>query len=94
MEVIDNIMYFNNDDEFYKFCVVPKLIPIQYFDKSGNEKYYNDFNLSNRYNYALDKGIKFCIKDEDSQIYKHGCVSYRTITKEIDNLEPWFNDEC
>ena len=36
--------------------------------------------------------MRFVIKDEDSQIYKHGCVSYRTISKDIQNLDPWFDD--
>ena len=35
----------------------------------------------------------FIIKDENSQIYKHGAVSYRTITKEISNLEPWYDED-
>jgi len=88
----DNIIYFDNDNEFYEYCVVPELIPVQYIDKDGNENYYNDFKLSSQYNIALNKGKRFIIKDENSQIFKHGCVSYRTISKDIQNLDQWFDD--
>ena len=92
MTTKDNIIYFDNDNEFYEYCVVPELVPVQYIDSEGNEKYYSDFNLSSQYNNAINNGTRFIIKDEDSQIYKHGCVSYRTISKDIQNLDPWFDD--
>ena len=92
MTTKDNIIYFDNDNEFYEYCVVPELVPVQYIDSEGNEKYYSDFKLSSQYNNAINNGIRFIIKDEDSQIYKHGCVSYRTISKDIQNLDPWYDD--
>jgi hypothetical protein len=92
MNTKDNIIYFDSDNEFYDYCVVPELVPVQYIDSEGNEKYYSDFNLSSQYNNAINNGTRFIIKDEDSQIYKHGCVSYRTISKDIQNLDPWFDD--
>ena len=92
MNIKDNIIYFDSDNEFYEYSVVPELVPVQYIDSEGNEKYYTDFNLSPQYNNAVNNGMRFVIKDEDSQIYKHGCVSYRTISKDIQNLDPWYDD--
>lgn len=83
-------IYFNSDEDFYNFAVVPKLNVIKQTDAQGNESSYCDFDLSNEYKYAVANGIKFIIKDEDSQIYKNQCVSYRTITKPVVNLVPYF----
>ena len=93
METKDNIIFFNNDDEFYQYCVVPELVPVQYIDNSGVEKYYTDFNFTPQYQHAIDNGMRFIIKDEDSNIFKHGAVSYRTITKDIQNLDQWFGED-
>ena len=86
-----NIMYFNSDDDFYEFCVKPGLIPIEYTDKSGNKKVYSDFEFTEEYKKALNEGKRFVIKDENSLIYKRGAVSYRTITKVVENLDPYFS---
>lgn len=88
-KIKSNTMYFNTDDEFYQFCVVPQLIPVEYIDNNGETDYYFTFNLSNAYNKAISDGINFVIKDENSNIYKNGCVSYRTITKPISNLKQY-----
>lgn len=92
MIIKDNIIYFDSDNEFYDYCVVPELVPVQYIDSEGNERYYNSFNFSSQYNNAVNNGMRFIIKDEDSKIYQHGCVSYRTISKDIQNLDPWYDD--
>ena len=88
MDIKGNIIYFDNDNEFYDFAVIPQLIT-----KDGDKSKYFDFELSPQYHKALKEGKKFCIKDEDSKILKHAAVSYRTITKDIENLEPWFEDD-
>lgn len=88
---ITSKMFFDSDDDFYKFCVVPELIPIEYVNNNGETKYFTDFNLSNAYHDAIAQGKKFIIKDPNSQIYKHQAVSYRTITKPIQNLEEYFD---
>lgn len=88
----ENIMYFDTDNDFYEFCVLPKLVPIQYTNIDGDIAYYTDFNFTNAYQDAIKNGIKFVIKDEDSQIQKHGSVTYRTITKPIENLCQYFGD--
>lgn len=86
----DTRMYFKSDKEFYDFCVVPKLITKKYINAQGEEDYYCDFELSDAYNKAVEKGIHFFITDENSQICKHQAVSYRTITKPIQNLFEFF----
>lgn len=90
-----NIIYFDNDDEFYDFCVDPKLIPIQtkHYDINGNPVYYCDWNYRDLYNQALANNSTFIIKDENSQIFKHGEISYRTITKPVQNLKQYFNED-
>lgn len=82
-----NIRYFDNDEEFYTYCVEPKLVTVD----SGEGYYYSTFNFTQQYLDDVANGKKFIIKDENSQIFKRGCVSYRTITKPVQNLEQYFN---
>lgn len=87
-----NVIYFNSDDEFYKFCVVPVIIPKEFINPNNGETMYKmDFDFSNDYLDAINSGKRFIIKDENSQIYKRGCVSYRTVTKRINNLDKYIN---
>ena len=81
-----NIIYFENDDEFYEFCVNPSLKVVE-----GKNGHYTDFDFNYAYEKALKEGKRFVIKDEDSQIYKRGFVSYRTVTKKVENLDPYFS---
>lgn len=86
-----DVMYFNTDDDFYTFCVEPILVPIEYTNANGEIAHYVDFNFTNQYQDAINKNIAFVIKDKNSQIMKHdGVVSYRTISKQAQNLEPWY----
>ena len=39
----NNILYFDNDEAFYNWCVVPQLKTCEYTDNLGNIKYFNDF---------------------------------------------------
>ena len=86
------IMYFDNDDEFYEFCVVPQIVTSEYQRQDGSIGYVADWNFSNAYLDAIDNGIYFIIKDENSNIYKNKEVTYRVNTKPIQNLLPYFND--
>lgn len=88
----NNILYFDNDEAFYNWCVVPQLKTCEYTDNLGNIKYFVDFDFTHEYLDAIAKGLRFIIKDEDSQICKHKAVSYRTITKNIDNLDNYYAD--
>ena len=83
-------IFFDNDDEFYKFCVIPELIPHEYTRDDSTTGYYVDFEFSNAYNDAIKNGYHFVIKDEDSQICKHNAVSYRFCTKQLQNLDRYY----
>lgn len=91
-KIKSNTMYFNSDDDFYQFCVVPQLNPVEYINSAGEKAYYVDFDFTHEYNKAVEQGINFVIKDENSNIYKNGCVSYRTISKPISNLKPYYKE--
>lgn len=81
-------IYFDSDDDFYKFCVVPNVIEIDYINPITGENCKKlGFELSNQYYDAINSGKKFVIKDHNSQIYKHKCVSYRTMSRNIQNLD-------
>ena len=92
MENTDKIklMIFDTDDDFYNFCVVPKLVSKSYISKSGEECQYADFNLSPAYYDALSKDVKFIIRDINSSIIRrNNKVNYRTCCKSVKNLYNW-----
>ena len=89
-----DVMYFNTDDDFYAFCVEPVLVVKEYINNSGHVDQYTDFNFTNAYEEAVKNNIAFVIRDKKSQILKHnGVVSYRTISKQSQNLKPWFYEK-
>ena len=83
-------MYFDTDDDFYKFCVVPVIVSKERTLPDGSIRKCMDFNMSYEYDNAVNNGKIFIIKYPNSQIYKRGAVSYRTITKPVSNLEEYF----
>lgn len=89
-----NIIYFDNDDEFYEYAVVPEIVAYKtnHIDKFGYPIYYYDWNFSDMYNDDIKNGMLYMIKDENSQIFKHGAVTYSTITKSVPNLQQYFAD--
>ena len=89
----EDVIYFDNADEFYNFCVVPVLFAVKRRNKMGHYTMCVDFDLSPMYNDCVTKGKKFCIKDEDSQIFKHGCVTYRCVSKPVQNLIQYFGED-
>lgn len=89
-----DVMYFNTDDDFYAFCVEPVLVVKEYINNSGQVDQCTDFNFTNAYEEAVKNNIAFVIRDKKSQILKHnGVVSYRTISKQSQNLKPWFYEK-
>lgn len=90
-----NIIYFDSDDEFYDYIVNPEMIicQTQRTDKYGNPVYYADWDFTKAYYDALQNKTVFIIKNEDSQIYKRGAVSYRTSTKPVQNLEQYICED-
>lgn len=89
MQKTGNNIFFDNDEEFYDWAVIPHLD----IYKTESGLYYTSFELSNLYHEAVSNGYRFIIKDEDSQIYKHQAVSYRTITQPIENLDPYYGEQ-
>lgn len=82
----DNIMYFDCDDDFYKFCVCPKVVIHDVTNSDGSITSYFDFDYTDAYKDAIQNKKQFVIRDPKSQILKHKCVSYRTISKPVVNL--------
>ena len=77
----NNIIYFDNDEEFYDLCVSPELVfktssktGVTYFDMDFAEWYKND----------VDEATKIVILDDKSTILRRGgVVTYRTCSKKI-----------
>ena len=82
------IRYFDNDDEFYNYCVDPRIIPV----KSEDGIYYTTFNFTPQYLSDVNHGVKFIIKDVNSIIFKHKAVSVGLMNKRVQNLEQYFGD--
>ena len=61
-------------------------------DEGFSDGFYTDFNFTEPYTNAVNDGMIFIIKDEDSQIYKHGCVNFGCMSKPIKNLKPYFKN--
>jgi len=75
-------IFFECDDDFFQFCVNPNVILIE--SPTGP---YADIDYTDEYKECLNEGFKFVICDPDSKIYKHKCISYRTFSKPVENLE-------
>ena len=85
---LDNVIYFDTDDDFYNYAVKPNFV----VNQNPNGRMCYDMDMTDEYKLAVENGKLFCIKDENSAIYKHGCVSCRTLSKQVQNLEPYFTD--
>lgn len=93
-EGFSDIMCFDTDDDFYTFCVNPVLVVKEYTNKNGEIDQYSDFDFTNDYNDAINRNIAFVIRDKNSQILKHkGIVSYRTVSKQTQNLLPYWYEK-
>ena len=98
METKENIIYFESDEEFEDFCVAPYGV-IEY-DKTVFASWKGVY--SDQYNNAIQKGMRFVIKNEDSIVYKHMCVTKRVpiqgtsrtaqVQLTVQNLEPYYGD--
>ena len=96
------IIYFDSDAEFEDWAVAP-YATIKYSENSNTP--YTSGDFSNEYKAAIEEGKRFVIKDEDSVVFKRGCVCKRVPLKieasptdnrnvlvqlSVDNLEPYF----
>lgn len=88
MKIKDNIIYFNNDQEFYDACVCPNVK----LHQSENNTFYFDIDFTAFYKNAVNSGKVFVIKDENSIIYKHRAVHLRSVSAPVENLEPYYKE--
>ena len=98
MEIKKNTIYFDSDKEFEDFCIAP------YADvkRSADGTLSVEGQYSDMYKKYIEEGKTFIIKDEDSRVYKHQCVSKRvsvqgtgrcaTVQLPVQNLEEYFED--
>lgn len=81
------VMFFDNDDEFHKFCVNPALSIKSYVNPSGETCQYYDIDLTQDYYDALANDVKFVIRDRNSRIiHRNNKVTQHTCSKPVKNL--------
>ena len=101
---IDDILFFESDEEFTDFCVAP----FAEIKKSENGGFYVVGDYSDEYKKCIEQGKRFIIKDENSQVYKRQCVTKRVpvfnngvrvtthedhpVQLSVMNLEQYFED--
>ena len=98
-----NIVFFESDDEFTDFCIAPYAV----VKRSADGTLSVEGQYSDMYKKYIEEGKTFIIKDEDSKVYKHQCVSKRVPVKvddfpsynrltlvrlPVQNLEQYFED--
>ena len=83
------IRYFDNDDDFYNYCVDPRIVPM----KSKEGFYYTTFNFTPQYLSDVNDGVKFVIKDSNSKIFKRQAVCVGLMNKRVQNLEQYFDED-
>ena len=83
------IRYFDNDDDFYNYCVDPRIVPM----KSKEGFYYTTFNFTPQYRSDVNDGVKFVIKDPNSKIFKRQAVCVGLMNKRVQNLEQYFDED-
>ena len=98
MEIKKNIIYFDSDMEFEDFCIAPYAV----VKRSANGTLFVEGQYSDMYKKYIEEGKTFVIKDEDSRVYKHQCVSKRvsvqgtgrcaTVQLPVQNVEEYFED--
>ena len=86
-------LYFDNDEAFIEFAIVPMLIMRERTNQAGETHYCYDYDFSYEYKKAIKDGVDIVIKDPDSLIFKHGSVCYRGIAKPVSNLKDWVIDD-
>ena len=72
-----NIVFFESDDEFTDFCIAPYAV----VKRSADGTLSVEGQYSDMYKKYIEEGKTFIIKDEDSQVFKHQCISKRVPVK-------------
>ena len=85
------IMYFDTDEDFQNFCVLP-YTTLEKSPITGEP--YQQWHFTKEYLDAVAAGTRFKIKNEDSIIYKRGqVVGPGGIGIRVQNLDHWFEDD-
>ena len=94
-----NIIYFDSDEEFTDFCLAPYGVIV--YGKDGSSPTWKG-EYTEQYKNAIQKGMTFVIKDEDSVVFKHQCVAKVVpiqgtgrsagVKLPVQNLEQYFED--
>jgi len=79
----ENVMLFNNDNEFIDFCFSPN---IKIFKPEGTNIDCYDYPLSDEYYEAIKNNTKFYINQTNSDVKKRKCVYRGLITKPVENI--------
>lgn len=87
----NNTIYFDTDDEFFDFCIVPEVVIVDYVNDRGQQDIRQELNYTSVYNNAVAAGKSFCIRDEKSKITKHQAINYKTFTKPVKNLKRYID---
>jgi hypothetical protein len=94
MNMVENsdktTIYFESDDEFLKWALNPE-IKLKDSDVSGMT--YFDIDFTDDYMSALKAGKHFVIMDDDSKICRRKAVTLGTVSKKVQNIDPYFYDE-
>lgn len=82
-ENCEKTLYFKDDNEFENFAINKSII----VNKSEiSNSYYYDWDFTDEYKEHVLKGTSFIIEDEKSLITKRQSVTYKLITKKVQNL--------
>ena len=85
------IMYFDTDEDFQNFCVLP-YTTLEKSPITGEP--YQQWHFTKEYLDAVAAGTRFKIKNEDSIIYRRGqVVGPGGIGIRVQNLDPWFDGD-
>lgn len=97
IQVSDDNIYFDNDQEFTDFCLAPYGVIV--YPEDGSSPTWTGV-YSDEYKDAIKEGKRFVIKDEDSVVFKHKCVTKRvpiqgtgreaSVQMPVQNLEQYF----
>ena len=97
IQVPDDIICLDNDQEFTDFCLAPYGVIVH--PEDGSSPFFTGV-YTNEYEEAIKEGKRFVIKDEDSVVFKHKCVTKRvsiqgtgreaSVQMPVQNLEQYF----
>lgn len=97
MKAMDNIIYFDSEEELADFCIAPYAV----IKRTSGGHYYVEGDYSEGYRKSLSEGKTLVVKDENAAVYhRDGIVSKRVpverttrtmmVQLKVENLEPYY----